>query len=391
MPKKIVAIACIVISLSITMISAQSKKIKRLDESSISVTEIEENIGRLMKEARVTGLNVAIFNDSKIVYLKSFGFRDKEKNLPMDETTVVYGASFTKAVFAYFVMDLVEKGLIDLDKPISEYLSKPLPEYENYKDLANDERYKLLTMRHLLSHTTGFANFRRLEPDKKLKIHFMPGSRYAYSGEGINLAQLVVEEITKKPLQESMNSRIFERLGMNRTSMVWEEKFENKYAFGYDENEKSLGYRKRSSAQAAGTMATTLTDYAKFLETILRGRDLKTKASKELFKTNIQINSKSQFPTLSTETTDENRAVGLGYALGWGILQTPHGKAVFKEGHDDGWGNYSILFPDKKIGILLMSNSSNGEGIYKELLETLIKNTFTPWKWENYIPYNLKR
>lgn len=285
-------------------------------------------------------------------------------------------------------MDLVEKGLLDLDKPVYQYLAKPISEYPNYADLASDERYKLITMKTLLSHTSGFANFRWLEPDEKIKIHFTPGSKYAYSGEGINMAQFIVEEITKKPLQESLKERIFDRFGMTQTSMIWEKRFEDKYAFGYDENGKSLGYRKRTSARAAGTMATTLTDYAKFLEIVMQGKDLKSNSLKELFEPRIQINSKSQFPTLSTETTEENRAVGLAYGLGWGLLKTPRGEAFFKEGHDDGWGNYAIYFPKKKIGILLMSNSSNGEGIYKELLETLIKNTYTPWKWENYIPYD---
>lgn len=372
-------------------IFAKSGEVKRLDGSRISTDEIEKNVNRLMQNAKVTGLNLAIFNDSKVVYKKSFGFRDKEQNLPMTEDTIVYGASLTKAVFSYFVMDLVGKGIIDLDKPISQYLEKPLPEYENYKDLAGDERYKLLTLRMLLSHTSGFPNWRWLMPDKKLTINFQPGSRYAYSGEGIDLAQFVVEAVTKRPLGEMLQERIFDRFDMRRTIMIWKPELENNAAFGYDPDEKSLGYRRKKKVDAAGSMNTTLTDYAKFLENVMQGKDLKSPMLDEMTKPQIQISSKSQFPTLITETTDENRAVNLSYGLGWGVLKTPRGKAFFKEGHDDGWGNYSIYFPDKKIGILIMSNSSNGESIFKELLETAIKDTYTPWKWENYIPYNYQK
>ena len=102
----------------------------------------------------------------------------------------------------------------------------------------------------------------------------------------------------------------------------------------------------------------------------------------------IQIFSKQQFPTPSNETTDENTKIRLSYGLGWGLIHTPHGKAYFKEGHDDGWRNYGICFPDKKIAVVLMANSSNAESIFKELLDILIKDIYTPWKWENYIPYN---
>ena len=102
----------------------------------------------------------------------------------------------------------------------------------------------------------------------------------------------------------------------------------------------------------------------------------------------VQIFSKHGFPPLATETTDENKPIRLSYGLGWGLYWTPYGKAFFKEGHDDGWRNYTVCFDDAKMGILIMTNSSNGEGIYKELLETLQKNTFTPIEWEQFTPYN---
>ncbi len=102
----------------------------------------------------------------------------------------------------------------------------------------------------------------------------------------------------------------------------------------------------------------------------------------------IRITSKREFPTLNVETTDENEAIRLSYGLAWGLYWTPYGKAFFKEGHDDGWRNYTVCFDKQKTGIVIMTNSSNGEGIFKELLETLLKNTYTPIEWEGYIPYD---
>src|SRR5215831_16090563 len=227
--------------------------VKRLDGSNITRAEIDANVERLMRAAEVTGVSVAILNDGKVAYLKTYGVRDKEKNLPLTEDSVMTGASFTKAAFAYMVMQLVQEKVLDLDKPIYQYLPKPLPEYPDYQPLANDSRYKQITARMLLSHTSGFANLRFLGPDRKLKIHFQPGSKYAYSGEGILLLQLVVEAITKQPLTALMQTRVFKPLGMSRTSMIWEDRFESDFANGYDEYGRSLGPERRKEASAAGS------------------------------------------------------------------------------------------------------------------------------------------
>ena len=368
---------------------AQNIQLKRLDGSRISTSEVDQTVTRLMREAHVTGLSLAILNDNKIAYVKSFGLRNKEAHLPLTENSVMYGASFTKSVFAYFVMQLVSEGMIDLDKPVQQYLPKPLPEYEKYKDLAADERYKLITMRMLLSHTTGFPNFAFLNPDKKLNINFTPGTRYAYSGEGINLAQFVVETVTKKDVGEMMRDRIFKPFGMTTTSMTWDEKFKADLAIGYDEKEKVVGHNMRKSVRAAGSMDTTISDFARFLEAVMQGKAQTKKAKNEMLKPQIQIYSAAQFPSLNTVTTNENRKIKLAYGIGVGLFETPYGKAFFKEGHDDGWENHFVVFPDKKIGIAFMSNSSNGDSIFKELLEILIKDKYTPWKWEGYFPYNL--
>jgi CubicO group peptidase (beta-lactamase class C family) len=365
-----------------------ASSIKRLDGSAISASEIDGTVLRLMHAAKVTGAGITFLNDGKIVYSKAYGFRDKEKQLPLTLDSVMSGASLTKVAFTYMIMQLVEEGALSLDKPVYQYLPKPLPEYDEYKDLAGDARYKKITARMSLDHTSGFPNWRWFEDDRRLKIHFEPGSRYAYSGEGLVLLQLVVESITKKPLEELMRERVFQPLGMTRTSMVWADAFESDYANGYDEEEESLGPQKRKHAGAAGSMLTTPADFAKFVQAVLEGKGLSKKTKDEMLSPQIEIHSKHQFPPFSPETTEENKPIRLSMGLGWGLYWTPYGKAFFKGGHDDGWRNYSVCFDDAKIGIVIMTNSSNGESIYKELLETLQKNTYTPIEWEGFRPYN---
>lgn len=369
-------------------LAAQQATIKRLDSRTIPPAEIDSTVTRLMKAAEVPGVGIAIFNNKKIVYLKTYGLRDIEKNLPLTSDSVMTAASLTKSAFATVAMQLVQEGVLDLDKPVYRYLPKPLPEYERYRDLAGDPRYKLITLRMLLDHTSGFSNLRAFNDDRKLNINFTPGSRYAYSGEGIELAQLVVETVTKKPLNDLMRERLFVPDNMSRTSMVWEERFDADFANGYDEYARSLGPERRKTADAAGSMQTTLHDYANFLQALMQGKDLDQNALALMLSPQVRITSKHEFPTLLTETTSENNAIRLSYGLGWGLYWGPYGKALFKEGHDDGWRHYTVCFIQSGNGILIMTNSSNGEGIYKELLETLLHNTSTPIEWEGFTPYD---
>jgi CubicO group peptidase (beta-lactamase class C family) len=373
---------------TVTTRAATAPAVKRIDASEITPAEIDATVTRLMRAAEVPGVAVAMFNGGKVVYLKTYGVRDKEKNLPLTEDSVMTAASFSKVAFGYLVMQLVEEKVIDLDKPVYQYMPTPLPEYPQYADLAGDPRYKLITARMLLSHTAGFPNFRWINDDHKLNINFEPGTRYAYSGEGIELLQLVVETVTGKPLEELMRERVFQPFGMTRSSMMWQERFETDYANGYDEYGRSLGPEKRPRADAAGSMQTTPADFARFLEAVMAGRSLDRDTRELMLSPQIGIPWKHEFPTLENATTDANKSIRLSYGLGWGLYWTPYGKAFFKEGHAEGFRNYAVCFDETKTGLLIMTNSSNGEGIYKELLETLLKNTYTPIEWEGFTPYD---
>ena len=354
---------------------------------------LDSEVERLMREAHVPGLALAVIEDGRIVHLKAYGQRDTEKQLPLTTDTVMYGASLTKGAFAYAVMSLVESGKLDLDRSIADYLPKPLPEYEKYADLAGDERWRKLTPRILLSHTSGFANFRFFTPqgydeNGKLKFYFEPGSRFAYSGEGINLLQFVIENGLGVDVGQLMQQQVFDRFGMKNTATTWHEDFAANLAIGYDEQGKALGHKQRGSVRAAGSMDTTVVDYANFLAGLVRGDGLSAKAKAELLRPRIAIRSVQQFPTLFEDTTTDNNGIALSYALGWGVFRSPQGPAFFKEGHDDGTNNYALCLQDSRNCVLILSNSSNGESIFKYLADATLGTTCLPWFWDNYIPYD---
>src|SRR5438552_17081206 len=166
-----VAVTSVVLGAPINAVRAGSptQEVRLLDGTKIPPFKIERIVTRLMQAGRGTGLAIAVISSGEIVYAEGFGKRNVEQGLPLTTSTVMSGASFTKSVFAYLVMQLVDEKAIDLDRPVDQYLDKPLPEYEEYKDLAGDERYHRITARMLLSHTSGFPNWRRFTDDPKLR------------------------------------------------------------------------------------------------------------------------------------------------------------------------------------------------------------------------------
>ncbi len=375
-----------------TLSFAQS--IKRIDGSEISADSLNEKIKYLMKIANVSGVAVSVFNENKPIFSKTYGLANVQKNIPFEKTSVMYGASFAKTIFAYIAMQYVQEKLIDLDKPLVEYLNKPLPDYKingfkrGFQDLREDKRYEKITARMCLTHTTGFPNWRWFEADKKLKIKYNPGTRYSYSGEGLYLLQFVIEQLTGKDYETISQERVFKPFNMASTSQIWQTRFETNICYGHNAKGEPYELERWKEASAGGSMSTTLNDFTKFYTALINSKGLSKKSFRKMTSQQIRIKSRSQFGPLAIIDSSDNDNIQLGYGLGVGTFKTPYGSAFFKEGHSDGWAHYSICYPDKKIAVVIMTNNDNGESIFKEFLAYSIGDTFTPWRWENYIPYN---
>ena len=371
-----------------------AQPIKRIDGSILTADSLTNRIQCVMNAANVSGLAVSVFNNNQPVYGKTFGLADVQNKIPLAANSEMYACSFAKIVFAYIVMQLIEEKIINLDKPLVEYLPKDLTDYQipgwrrGYQDLKGDDRYKKITARMCLTHTTGFPNWRWFEEDKKLKFKFDPGTRYSYSGEGIYLLQFVIEQITGKGYEAIAQERVFKPLAMKGTSMVWQKNFEANICYGHNTKEQPYELMKWKEASCAGSMTTTPEDFTTFFTAFINHKNLTEQSFKAMTTTQVRIKSRSQFGPLATVDSTDNNNIQLGYGLGVGVFHTPYGRAFFKEGHDDGWGHYSICYPDKKIAIVIMTNNDNGESIFKELLAYAIGDVYTPWQWENYIPYN---
>lgn len=380
------------------LLKAGAQTITKLDGTRISTTEVDRLVKGLMDSAHIQGLNIAVINNKKTVFIKSYGYRNKPKNELLDTASIMYGASLSKAVFGYLMMQLVQAGTLELDKPLGQYLSKPLYEYQYFSDLKSDERWKKITARMCLNHTTGLPNLRWFNPITGeedslgiMKIYFEPGSKYAYSGEGFKLLQLVVEEITHRPLDELATERVFRPFGMRHTGYVWHDSFgDDNVAVGHLNNGQIDIKKKRSEAVAGGSMVTSIADFSRFVEHLMRKEGLSKESFNEMIRPQIAIHSVTQFPPITFDTTTENEAIQLSYGLGWGLLQCPQGKAFFKEGNGGSWRNYNINFIDRGTAIIILANSENGERLFRPLVESLLGQTCIPWKWEGYPSFALK-
>lgn len=376
---------------------AKAQNIIRLDGTEITKDSLTTQINRLIKKANIPGIAVTIFNDNEVTYQKTFGYKDYDKKLTLNDSTNIYGGSFSKAVFGVLVMKLVEDGVIDLDTALESYLPKKIYEYkpltrwhDDFSALKNDSLYHKITARMCLTHTTGFANSRWMESDYQLRVHREPGSRYSYSGEGFIYLQVVLEKIMGKNLEELAQEIIFKPLNMSHSSYQWSTSFEDNFAYGHTVTSERFKKDKDNEPRGGSTLETTSEDYSKFLKAVLQNKIITQNSWNELFKPQLRIHSIKQFGPLALKDSTQNDAIALSYGLGWGVLKTPYGFGAFKECHGNGFQHYSIIFPEAQKGIMIMTNSDNGESIFKELLEVSIADTYTPWYWENYIPYNKK-
>jgi CubicO group peptidase (beta-lactamase class C family) len=363
---------------------AGADELQRLDGSTVAVAELERRIPELMAKVWLPGLNVEVLREGTVAYRQSFGVRDAATGAPMTPETSVTGLSFSKTITAYLVMRLADRGVIDLDRPLYAYLPRPLPEYDFYSDLEGDERYRLITARHVLSHTTGWPNWRWFTDEGTLHFLFDPGERHSYSGEGFAYLQLVLEEITGKGFAELARDEVFAPLGMNRSSMVWEGAYAANFAQDHDFLGRPMERERWDEASAAGSLQTTIDDYGRFLLAILDGRGLKP-ASRDLMLTpQVTIRHARMFGPRLYEATDAYAAKGLCWTLGFGRVDTLYGWAFFHTGNDRGSANYFVAFPAARSAVILTGNSNRLEGIAEDLVELLTADDSSPFDFLGY-------
>jgi CubicO group peptidase (beta-lactamase class C family) len=323
-----------------------------------SSAKIDKVIPELMKTAGIPGLSIAIVKGNEVVYDKAFGVRSMDTEEPVTTQTIFSAASLSKALFAYGLMQLVEEGKFDLDKPLYEYLP--------YSDLDHDDRYKKLTARHVLSHTTGLPNWRRGD---QLEFVRDPGVKFGYSGEGFVFLMKVVEEVSGQSIDDFMADRVFRPLGMKRSSYVWQESFESDHAIPHDQFEITRRVNKPQYGNTAYSLQTTAADYILFIKAMLNAEGLKAKSIDDMLDDQIDVVAGSS---------------EVQWGLGIGLQNTRDGKAFWHWGDNGTFKAFFVAYPKQKIGLVYFANSSNGLSITGELLSACIGGDYPSVRWNDY-------
>jgi CubicO group peptidase (beta-lactamase class C family) len=345
-----------------------------------AIASLEKNLPALMNAADIPGISLALIRDGKIVWTKGFGVKNSQTKEAVTTETVFEAASLTKPVFAYAVLKLVEAGKLDLDAPLNKYLPG------NY-DVADGDaaRFGQITARRILSHTSGFPNWRAPRNSKTLPIYFTPGERFSYSGEGFVYLSKVVEQITKMKFEEYVRETVFKPLGMTASTFAFEEKHKQTKVFNHDLLGTPTGQGEGATANAAGSLQTTPSDYAKFVTAVLNGAGLKKETRRQMTTPQIRIDESCLICTtkpagkLSTE---------IAWGLGWGLQTTDEGTSFWHWGDNGNNKAFIVAFEKQKDAVVVFTNSTNGLTIIREILADALGGKHPALAWLNPGSYN---
>lgn len=292
-----------------------------------------------MKRHRVAGAAFALIRSGELAHTGFCGVADPEEDRPVDASTHFEIASLTKTVFARCILQLEDRGLLRLDRPLREYSDEPLP--------TDDPAFRGVTARDVLTHATGLPNW----GDAPLPLRFVPGTGFGYSGKAYTFLQNVVEKITGSRIDVLLQDEIFNPLGMKNAAMIWTGPLNRTLSRTFDADgviEPLRSSCRRTVAvepNAAFSLCVTISDYTKFAlqllsepETIERIRSFRNPVTEDV-----------------------------SWGLGWGLCR----ETLWHWGDNDGFKAFVILDPTTKNGVVIHTNSFNGLDVCYEFIEEL--------------------
>jgi len=260
---------------------------------------------------------------------------------PIDENTVFEAASLSKPVVAYVTLKLVDAGLLNVDRPLQEYIGLPeLP----------DRRASRITTRMVLSHTTGLQNERM--NGESLALAFDPGHRFSYSGEAFLLLQRALESIAGQSLDDLSRRLVFNPLGMTRTAFTWRNDFADNAAVGHGDFKTVRRPTRPTAGRAPSSLHTTARDYALLVRAIMRREGLESGTFDEMLKPQVRV------------------APQVAWGLGWSLDTSDSLRAFWHWGDNSnsGFTAFVLIDPAKQKAVLYFANSSTGLGIVRRVL-----------------------
>ncbi len=331
--------------------------IETLKGEKITASQLDNFLLQKMDSLNLPGLSIALINNNQIVYENALGVTNVETGEKVDKNTIFEAASLSKPVFAYLVMKMVEKGLLDLDKPMYQYLPHPGIAEES------QEWYRLVTPRMILSHSSGFPNWAK---DQKIEIAFKPGTDFSYSGEAYQYLAAVVGQLNGVGWEEGLNQVFLDEVatpvGMQHSSFTWTDYIEEHKAMGHQDGKPTDKLEHGKSFGAAYSLHSNAHDYAQFLLTMLRQKGLQKGLFEEMLKEQNHFKEDNHLLQEVGQT---------GWGLGFAQKPTENGMMYLHTGNNHDFQAYCMILPEKDFGLVLFTNSDKMEALLKSLPQLL--------------------
>lgn len=327
--------------------------------------EIEATLERLhvlVDATSVTGCSIAVVQNGR-VELAAAGKRDASTGVAVDTDTVFDVASLTKPLVAFAALQLVDAGVLDLDEPVADF-SRPV--------VPDDPRSSKITVRHLLTHTSGLQNIRGKD---SLRLFFEPGSWFSYSSVGFMYLQLAVESKTRERLESTLRRLVFEPLGMHSSSLEWQGVYAENEALPHDAGQQLPPHRP-VAANASYSLKTTAGDYGAFVRAVLTGDRLRAQTLREWFAPVVMV-PLGQIERLHGRP--EMTEPGVGWGLGWGV--EPVAGTFFQWGKMPGVRSFVMGSRSERVGLVVLTNSNTGLRLALELAAVVLPGEHPALRW----------
>ena len=319
-------------------------QIRTASGKQISFSTMDQFLNKQIDSLKIPGVSIAIINNGNVVYQRAFGFANIDSQKRVDDNTIFEAASMSKPVFAYFLMKMKQDGIVKID------LDRPVYEYFPYPDIAYDERYKLITARMLLTHRSGFPNWRE---NDKLTILFTPGTQYSYSGEGYEYLVNAVAHLThtnSNSLDSLLQEEVVKPIGLEHFSYIRNAYLTQHKAYGYysSQNEDNGKFKPVPIYFGASySLHSDAHDYANFLIAMMKNKGLKSEYVDSLLQPRVRV-------------TDNGKPTNMYYAYGFVVDSTKYGVRYQHTGNNGNFTGGFMFFRKKEIGFVVFTNGDNG-------------------------------
>ncbi|GAA0202627.1 hypothetical protein GCM10009123_07340 [Kangiella japonica] len=339
-----ITLACILSLLTCVLFASEPVDTTNSDNKN-TPEPVKKAVQQWSTVASINGVAIAYINDSRIEWIYSHGMANSKQKVNSD--TLFNIASLTKPMFSMMSLQLVENDALELDEQLYKFWIDP--------DVKVDQRHKKLTARLALSHQSGFANWRG---DNPLSFTFHPGQRHQYSGEGFVYLNKAIENKLDTTMPQLMEKYITSPLGMNDTYFGWKENHHDRIVERYNEQGKPLEQKEfyKSSYSAACCTLSTITDYATFIKWVSEGADLSNELLTQLQSPQAQHPEPIEY-----------------FGLGWRLVKLPSTTYLVHDGREPGVRTLTIVSPKTGEGLVILTNSSNGELLYRPAIQSTLK------------------